>query len=184
MKIEYKEIILSSDYTEEDDVMSFIEDGLKYSCDGLRLIKATANSSNKVIIRKEVLVICDEAFSNSMASEVVLPDGLVLIGDRAFNKSNLEVVTIPSNVLEIGNGAFAGCFKLKRVFFENIKLLKVGKKAFDGCCNLESQCKTEIEEHFGSQVFKESVSHSSSSDSCGSDYSSEMPYYVINDWSW
>ena len=185
MKIDYNGFILSSEYTEEDEAMSFIEDGLKYSCDGLRLLKATKDSPDKIMVRKGVLVICDDAFSKCQASKVVLPESLVLIGDNAFACcSSLEEVTIPSNVLEIGEIAFYGCTKLKRVFFKNVKLLKVGTNAFGWCHNLEPKCKTEIEEQFGSQVFKEDVSHSSSSDSCGSDYDSGMPYYVINDWSW
>ena len=189
MEIDYKEIILSSEYTEEDEAMSFVENGITYSCDGLRLLKVTANSSDKIIIRKDVLVICDEAFSNCMASEVVMPDSLVLIGEWAFDTSRLEIVTIPSNVIEIGSRAFSGCHQLKQVFFENVKVLKIGNYAFDGCHNLEPKCITEIEKQFGSRVFrevisKEGVSHSSSSGSLGSDYDSEMPYYVINDWAW
>lgn len=182
MEMDYKEIILSSEYTEEDEAMSFVEDGLKYSCDGLRLLKATEDCPDKIMVRKGVLVICDDAFSQCQASKVVLPESLVLIGVNAFACCSLEEVTIPNNVLEIGAIAFYGCTKLKRVFFENLKLAKVGEKAFMWCHNIEPNCKTEIEEQFGSRVFKEENSHSSSSGNSGCDHDSRGSWTDSSDY--
>lgn len=154
MEINYKGTILSSEYNKEDEAMCFVEDGLKYSCDGLRLLKATDKCSDKVKIWEGVLVICDVAFSNCRVSEVVMPDSLVLIGKRAFEASELEVANIPRNVLEIGFRTFSECFKLKQVLFEDVRNLNIGKEAFHNCHNLGPKYKTEIEKRFGLRVFK------------------------------
>ena len=136
MDINYKGIILSSEYTDEDEAMSFVENGLEYSCDGLRLLKSSVvNCPNEIQIREGVMVICDKAFEGCMASKILMPKSLVLIGECTFGNSNLCSVIVPNNVLRIGAKAFQYCESLTQVSLGS-QLTVIESKAFYECSSL------------------------------------------------
>lgn len=126
MEIEFNGIVLSSKCSEEDEAMSFVENGIIYSCDGRKLLKATSKCGNKVIVREETLVICDNAFRKCTLSEVVMPKSLIIIGDRAFNGSGVKNIYIPDNVEGLGDEVFGDCAELEEIRFgrkiKNVRL--------------------------------------------------------------
>lgn len=101
----------------------------------------------------------DEAFSNTMLSEITLPENLTIIGDGAFKHcSELTSIVIPEKVSGIGVAAFSDCAKLTSVklpakldfkgarMFEdcpelrtvtNMQVLADVDNCFDGCPNLD-----------------------------------------------
>ena len=78
-----------------EDLANAVEDefGVKYSKDGLRLLKSNKNITNYVV-KAGTRVICDRAF---------------------LGCSGLTSVTIPNSVTSIGNGAFADCSGLQSI---------------------------------------------------------------------
>ena len=117
MEIEFNGVALSSKFSQEDEAMSFVEDGIIYSCDGRKLLKATSKCFNKVIVRKETLVICDNAFQGCPSSEVVMPESLIIIGKRAFMGSMVKNIDIPDSVEELGDEVFGDCAELGQIRF-------------------------------------------------------------------
>ena len=78
-----------------EDLANAVEDefGVKYSKDGLRLLKSNENITNYVV-KSGTRVICDGAFDNC---------------------SGLISVTIPNSVKSIGEGAFGHCSGLQSI---------------------------------------------------------------------
>ena len=110
-KPEKKQIELSTKVTEED-LANAVEDefGVKYSKDGLRLLKSKYYFGNYVV-KAGTRVICNEAFYKcSGLTSVTIPNSVTSIGDRAFSGCyRLSSVTIPNSVTSIGEYAFGGC---------------------------------------------------------------------------
>ena len=110
-KPEKKQIELSTEVTKED-LANAVEDefGVKYSKDGLRLLKSKYYIGNYVV-KAGTRVICDDAFYKcSGLTSVTIPNSVTSIGDRAFSGcSGLTSVTIPNSVTSIGENAFGGC---------------------------------------------------------------------------
>ena len=73
------------------------EFGVKYSKDGLRLLKSNKNITNYVV-KAGTIVICDKAFEDcSGLTSVTIPNSVKSIGDHAFYKcSSLKDIIIPS----------------------------------------------------------------------------------------
>ena len=110
-KPEKKQIELSTEVTEED-LANAVEDefGVKYSKDGIRLLKSNENITNYVV-KAGTRVICNRAFAHCDGlTSVMIPNSVTSIGDKAFWESRgLTSVTIPNSVTSIGDKAFMGC---------------------------------------------------------------------------
>ncbi len=113
---------LRTDVTEADLSEAVTDEyGVKYSPDGLRLLKAPQTIhncrnglSNDYIVRNGTNIICDYAFEKcACLKSVRLPKGVLCIGDRAFyDCSLLKSVQIPSSITSIGRSAFENCLSL------------------------------------------------------------------------
>ena len=100
------------------DLANAVEDefGVKYSKDGLRLLKSNENITNYVV-KAGTRVICDSAFADCRGlTSVTIPDSVTSIGSCAFAYCRgLTSVTIPNSVTSIGDGAFADCDGLQSI---------------------------------------------------------------------
>lgn len=105
------EIELSAWVTNEDLADAIIDEyGVKYSKDGLRLLKAPYDIE-KYKIKEGTKVVCRDAFKVcSSLRELVIPFSVTSIGDSAFsNCRSLYELVIPPSVKNIGRGAFNNC---------------------------------------------------------------------------
>ena len=70
---------------------------------------------------------------------LVVPDRTVVVRKGMFQRTAYEQVFIPRNVMEIQQGSFRDWKNLKKVVFEEGSVLKkIGERAFDSCCKLNS----------------------------------------------
>ena len=108
------------------------EFGVKYSKDGLRLLKANENITNYVV-KAGTRVICDYAFQECDGlTSITIPNSVTNIGDSAFyGCSGLTSVTIPDSVTSIGDSAFQYCSGLTSVTILN-SVTSIESGAFDG----------------------------------------------------
>ena len=138
-KPEKKQIELSTEVTEED-LANAVEDefGVKYSKDGLRLLKSNKYIRNYVV-KAGTRVICNKAFWGCYdLISVTIPDSVTSIGYGAFcGCYDLISVTIPDSVTSIGKSAFWGCYDLTSVTIPN-SVTSIGKSAFWDCSGLTS----------------------------------------------
>ena len=135
------EEVLSTEATEED-LKDAIEDwyGVKYSCDGKKLLMASSSLRKKeYVVREGTEVICDGAFSDCYSLQsVTIPNSVKSIGDKAFSGCySLQSVTIPNSVKSIGDEAFRLCESLQSVTIPN-SVTSIGDEAFSGCESLQS----------------------------------------------
>ena len=100
------------------DLANAVEDefGVKYSKDGLRLLKSNENITNYVV-KAGTRFICDYAFADCRGlTSVTISDSVTSIGSCAFAYCRgLTSVTIPNSVKSIGDYAFASCKSLKYI---------------------------------------------------------------------
>ncbi|MBE6770966.1 MAG: leucine-rich repeat domain-containing protein [Ruminococcaceae bacterium] len=78
-----------------------------------------------------------EAFTDTLAQEVIIPGTIKRIGNYAFKNSNVSIISISEGIEEIGNGAFFGCTALEELALPE-SVTEIGVKAFLGCTNLKS----------------------------------------------
>ena len=120
-KPEKKQIELSTEVTEED-LANAVEDefGVKYSKDGLRLLKSNNDIINYVV-KAGTRVICDDAFADCIdLTSVTIPNSVTSIGESAFyGCRSLTSVTIPNSVTSIGDEAFGFCNSLTHPIIVN-----------------------------------------------------------------
>ena len=138
------EVGLSAAVTKED-LTDAIEDeyGVKYSRDGLRLLKAPKDIK-KYKIKNGTKVICNSAFGSCMSlCELVIPSSVTSIGNSAFSGCGfLRELEIPSSVIKIGGGAFNNCPSLllnirnpKFRLIDNSIIIDTEKRSVLSCLN-------------------------------------------------
>ncbi len=92
-------------------------DGVLYTKDGKRLIKAPAQMTGKYIVPEGVEEIETSAFQYSNLDEVILPESLKTIGYYGFQYSKLKKVVIPKGMSELEDNAFSECSELEEFSF-------------------------------------------------------------------
>ena len=120
---EYKRCLheenLGTEVTDEDIANAWVDaDGVKYSIDRKRLLKAPNSlKGSDYIIKEGVCVICDGAFQSIGLHSITLPDSLLTIGRLAFaNNDEMEYCNIPFSVKTIcDNNPWGGCFNIKKM---------------------------------------------------------------------
>ena len=154
-KPEKKQIELSTKATKEDWANA-VEDefGVKYSKDGLRLLKSNKNITNYVV-KAGTRVICDHAFLGcSGLTSVTIPNSVTSIGNSAFDgcsgithpiivndmfvflpKGYEGHYSIPENISIIIGGAFSFCHGLTSVTIPN-SVTSIGDEAFGNCSGI------------------------------------------------
>ena len=135
----YIEEVLTTNVTKEDLDTAWVDDnGVKYSNDGKRLLKAPSNLA-LYSIRDGVKIICDNAFhSCGSLQNIFIPDGVEKIGNRSFEYCvSLEKVKIPNSVKSIGKYAFSACLYLKEIHIPNT-ISNIEDGAFSHCETLQA----------------------------------------------
>lgn len=98
-------------------------DGVLYTKDGKKLIKAPAQMTGKYIVSEGVEEMEAFAFQNSHFDEIILPDSLKKIGSGVFQYSNIKKMTVPKGITEIEDGVFSDCCELEEFeFLGNVKI--------------------------------------------------------------
>lgn len=113
--------------------------GVKYSKDGIRLLKAPQKLNGTYSIKEGVRIICNNAFWGCRSlTDIVIPDSVTSIGDKAFYRcSSLTSFVIPNGVTSIGTWTFLGCSSLKEVAIPD-SITSIGDGAFASCLSLSN----------------------------------------------
>ena len=131
------EVGLSTEVTDEDWSDAIRDEyGVKYSRDGLRLLRAP-EGIGKYKIKNGTKVICNSAFKFcSFLRELVIPSSVTSIGDLAFNGcESLRELVLPSSVTSIGEAAFSNCSSLRKLVIPS-SVTSIEECAFCGCESL------------------------------------------------
>ena len=131
--------LLSTDITDEERKNAIEDDyGVKYTADGLKLIRAP-HYTTAYIIKNGTQVIGKHAFFECSSLEsITIPNSVTNIGDLAFGGcSSLQSIIIPNSVTSIGKCAFGGCSSLQSITIPN-SVTSIGKGAFVRCSSLQS----------------------------------------------
>lgn len=173
------EVQLSTAVTDED-LENSVEDeyGVKYSKDGVRLLKAP-KAIERYKVKEGVRVICSFAFRMctyleqiyfpnsilhiglgafmqcSSLKEVIIPNSVIKIGDYVFFKcSSLRYIVLSDSMINISCGAFYRCSSLKYIFLpKSIRI--IGDLSFLGCSFLKKVTIPNSVEYIGKDVFKD-----------------------------
>ena len=136
---------MSTKATDEELNEAIIDEyGVKYSKDGIKLLKSPRELDGTYSIKRGTKIICDEAFgrrislNHSFLNGLVIPDSVIRIGKGAFaNCSFLRSLVIPDSVTSIGDCAFSGCSSLSNIVIPD-SVTSIGAWAFSGCSSLSS----------------------------------------------
>lgn len=94
------------------------------------------NALQSIVIDDNIERIKKQAFVlNPVLQEVTFGSGLKYIGNRAFRGIPIRECRFPSKLKSIGTGAFAGCSKLRNIYWGKAGC-KVGSLAFNNCYGL------------------------------------------------
>ena len=132
-KPEYLSVIATDDNIQD----AFIDEyGVKYSKDGLRLLKAP-KELKEYVIREGTKVICVGAFWHcENLSNIKFPNTIQYIGYCAFGYcKSLQQIEIPDSVKYIGDSAFLCCSNLQKIIISRTVEI-IGKSAFANCFSL------------------------------------------------
>ncbi len=127
------------DVDRENRHFSTDSQGILYSEDKRRLIKAPCGASGEIRIPFEVAVIEDKAFEGcSGLSHISMGSRVTSIGDWAFSKCyHLRSVALSDGLTAIGNGTFHECYGLTEVAIPG-SVRSIGARAFSGCSSMRS----------------------------------------------
>ena len=119
-----------------DNSMYSSENGVLFNKDKTELIFCPPKKQGTFKMPASVTSVDDEAFRNSILTNISFSPALKSIGEYSFGFcENLADITLPDNLTSIGDGAFIGCKSLK-----NIKLPEktefIGDDAFERCTSL------------------------------------------------
>ena len=131
---------LSTEVTEDELNEAFIDEwGVKYSKDGIKLLKAPQELKGCYSIKEGIMIICDRAFDRCCSlSNIVIPASVTSIGDWAFyDCKSLKSLVIPDGITGIGDLAFRGCSSLSSIVISD-GITSIGDLAFSGCSSLSS----------------------------------------------
>ena len=131
---------LSTEVTEDELNEAFIDEwGVKYSKDGIKLLKAPQELKGCYSIKEGIMIICDRAFDWCCSlSNIVIPASVTSIGDWAFyDCKSLKSLVIPDGITGIGDLAFRGCSSLSSIVISD-GITSIGDLAFSGCSSLSS----------------------------------------------
>lgn len=110
-------------------------DGVLYNNDKTTLVLYPNARSGKFVIPEGVKTIGDNAFYQTLLTEVEMSDNITVINEKAFYDSEtLSVVKLSKNITEIGLSAFAYC-SITSIELPN-SLTALSKQAFLGCSKL------------------------------------------------
>ena len=137
---------MSTKATDEELNEGIIDEyGVKYSKDGIKLLKSPRELDGTYSIKRGTKIICDEAFgrrislNHSFLNGLVIPDSVIRIGKGAFaNCSFLRSLVIPDSVTSIGDCAFSGCSSLSSLVLPDSVNTVGGDWAFWGCSSLSN----------------------------------------------
>ena len=103
------------------------KDGVLFSKDMTKLIKAPVMMTGEYTVPESVITICMHAFSKSKLSKIILPDNLAEIEDYAFERcENLISISIPEGVEEIEESTFQLASNVKEFEFKgNTKITSI-----------------------------------------------------------
>lgn len=149
-KPEYLSVIATDDNIQD----AFIDEyGVKYSKDGLRLLKAP-KELKEYVIREGTKVICVGAFWHcENLSNIKFPNTIQYIGYCAFSLcSSLRYIVLSDSMINISCGAFSFCSSLKYIFLpKSIRI--IGDLSFLGCSFLKKVTIPNSVEYIGKDVF-------------------------------
>ncbi len=131
---------LSTEVTEDELNEAFIDEwGVKYSKDGIKLLKAPQELKGCYSIKEGIMIICDRAFDWCCSlSNIVIPASVTSIGNSAFSGcDSLSEIVIPSSVTRIGDNVFSGCSSLSSIVISD-GITSIGNLAFSGCSSLSN----------------------------------------------
>ena len=131
---------LSTEVTEDELNEAFIDEwGVKYSKDGIKLLKAPQELKGCYSIKEGIMIICDRAFDWCCSlSNIVIPASVTSIEQGSFSCCrSLSRIVIPASVTSIEQGAFSGCSSLSNIDIPN-SVTSIEKEAFYYCGSLSS----------------------------------------------
>lgn len=154
---------MSTKATDEELNEAIIDEyGVKYSKDGIKMLKSPRELDGTYSIKRGTKIICDEAFgrrislNHSFLNGLVIPDSVIRIGKGAFaNCSFLRSLVIPDSVTSIGDCAFSGCSSLSNIVIPD-GVTSIGDGAFKDC-NFPDNLKHELISRFGDKIFRKYV---------------------------
>ena len=139
----------------------FTDEGVVYgrSADGTYAEVVEYSGKAKKIQIKEsykdlpVTKVCDEAFSGSDITEIIIPETVIDIGVKTFYScASLKDVKMGNDVTQIGKSVFCYCTSLKKITIGN-KIEKIDDYAFYGCESLSMIELPDEITHIGAYAF-------------------------------
>lgn len=166
------EVQLSTAVTDED-LENSVEDeyGVKYSKDGVRLLKAP-KAIERYKVKEGVRVICSFAFRMcTYLEQIYFPNSILHIGLGAFMQcSSLKEVIIPNSVIKIGDYVFKDCYcnnfyqvksVLEAIIVPHGQIIKFKELLKDAGCDLsiiKEDLANVVEDEFGVAYSRDGLS--------------------------